>query len=402
MQVTKSFIWLIVNNDPAFAIKEVSDYNDINQFFGQAEFLVVATAGCVIVEVDHIRDKINSIPSNVGIIGHLLKYSGEITPWIHEQFFIINTAAIKQVSLSFNTVTDYGTELVCSKEDLHDGHAPLFVTLGDKQVRRELKFGTNLIESCLNANYLVRNFDNDWRFPNKPSGYLDTQLPSHGYCYPCQSTDEFATALKELVITPGLDDAQKLIIKALKEALEFRVLNMWNQDTVPNVDADTVICPTNGFLGEFLSKASGAKRIVFYDVNRNNIEFKKYLYSEWDGNNYEELAYNWAKDRNLSIEPVFENELKTCQVWIDKAKETILSDWAEWRKTVTVEFLVCDIIKDLHVVLDKVHGKTILHTSTILSIFPFSAFVYDQDDIEIVRQTITNYVTQQNLTWVET
>lgn len=404
LQITKTFIWILAV-ESRYPIYVVDSYNDINKYLDKAEYIVVSTAGNVLVDIGHIRNMIELFPKDVGIMGHLLQYSNDITPWLHEQFFIINTSAVKNIDLSFNTNYDTGIELVRSKEDMHGGWAPLELSLGTQQVNRELKFGTTLIEQCLLNGYRVRNFDTEWRYPVTSNDYVSTEkrLPSRGYCYPCENTDIFERSLRELKVHSGLNEAQEMIITTLVNILNFNVLNVWNNDTVPvDIIASHVVSTSNGFLGELLALYSGAKTITFYDKNLNNLNFKKYLYKEWDGKDYDKLANEWASKNSLSVEPVFEVDKIKCQKWIDIVTNELFSDWYKWKDTVEVEFIHCDIVSNPAIIVDKIQNKTILHTSTVLSIFPFTAFVHDDEVIESVRRTISEKISQTDSSWIET
>ena len=72
MQITKAFI-SILNLDNA-PVEVVDTYNDINNYLDKADYLVVSTAGNVIIERDHLYNKIHSIPSTVGLVAHLLQF----------------------------------------------------------------------------------------------------------------------------------------------------------------------------------------------------------------------------------------------------------------------------------------------------------------------------------------
>lgn len=404
LQVTKTFIWILAVENK-YPIYVVDSYHSINEYLDKADYIVVSTAGNVLVDIGHLRNMIEEFPDDVGIMGHLLQYRDNITPWMHEQFFIINTRAVNKVELTFNITNDIGNELIRSQEDIHGGWAPLEIKLGQKHVPRELRFGTQLIEHCLSNGYRVRNFDSNWRYPPTSNDYVlsDTQLPSQGYCYPCESTEVFERSIKELTTYPGLNEAQELIIDTLKNVLEFKVLNVWNNDTVPtNISANNVVSTSNGFLGELLALSSGAKTITFYDKNLNNLKFKRYLYEEWDGNDYDGLAAEWAFKNSLTIEPVFEVDKVKCQKWINIITKELFSDWNKWKSTVKVEFIHCDIVSNPAIILDKIQNKTILHTSTVLSIFPFTAFVHDEEVINISRTIIAEKISHTESVWIET
>ena len=375
MQLTKSFIAIL--NIDNYPVEVVQTYNDINHFLNKADLLIVSTAGNIIIEKTHLRNKIYSIPANVGLLAHLLQYQGELTPYMHEQFFIIRTSAFR--SLNFKQLTR-------SREDMHGGHAPLFLSLEDSNIN----FGTFVIEECLVNGYEVRNFDQDWRYPKQANSYLilDKPLPSRGFCYPMNNSDLFARALKELTVYDGLDDSQQLLISGFKKILDFNVLNVQQTEMIHNCDsATTVICPATGFLAENVARKSGASSIIIYDKNPNNIEFKKQIYTNWDGNDYLKFAYEFAKSRGLSIEPSFNEDKKNAE---DTLPETLalISTWQEWKKTVNVIFVCCDIIRDIDQF--DLNSNTIIHTSSILTMYPLSAISYEQQEIDSVRQKIYN------------
>jgi hypothetical protein len=115
MQITKSFINIL--NVKTYPVITVANYSDVNNYMDQAELLVVVTAGNIIVERITIWNKLHTIPKDVGLIGHILKYTEDETPYLHEQFFIIRTAAFSK--LVFSNGTDSGNELLRSDEDMH-------------------------------------------------------------------------------------------------------------------------------------------------------------------------------------------------------------------------------------------------------------------------------------------
>lgn len=402
MQITKAFIGILSNNESPVII--VDNYNEINNYLDSAEFLVVSTAGNLIIERDHLYEKINSISSDVGLMGHLLQYHYERTPYMHEQFFIINTKAFTKLEFTDNYM-DEGIELIRSSEDLHDGHAPLNITLGTDIVQRDIKWGTKLIEQCLVNGYKAVNFDYDWRYPAISNDYMtltegekSIKMPSRGYAYPLISTELFATALRDLTLSPGLDEAQEMMISAVNEVLKFKVLNMWQFEGAPLTNpANIVVSTANGFIGELLAFNSGATSITFYDKNLNNIEFKKHLYSNWDGVDYDTFALEWAAARQLSIEPSFNSEKNRSKEFSDIVKKTIFPIWNDWKQQITVSFVHCDIVSDIDMLLTYITPDTIVHTSTILTMFPFTAIVHDQDVIDGAVTKLTNSQAQ----WVK-
>lgn len=398
LQITQAFIDIL--NVGEYPVHTLSSYNEINDYLTSAEFLVVASAGTVIVERDHIYNKMHSIPETVGLIANLLQYDYDTTPYFHEQFFILRTAAFKK--LEFNGGKDQGFNLIRSYEDMHDGHAPLYITLGGKTVDRDLKFGTRIIEECLKNNFEVRNWDQEWRYPKTANDYLkDVVLPSRGFLYPKKSTEAFAEALKKIELVEGLDDSQELFIKIIQQVLKFNVLNGWQYEFAPSVPAKKVICPATGFLGELCAVNSGAKKIVLYDKNLHNLNFKKKLYTEWDGNDYDSFMQDYAKTCNLPIEPTFDIDIKNSVDTRDLVREKILANWKEFKQSVTVEFIDCDIIKDFSKLETHFEENTLLGTSTILTVYPFTHVIYSKEEIISTREKIQRLLDSTNSVWFE-
>jgi len=387
MQITEAFISIL--NIEKYPVIYINNYNDINKHLNAAELLVVATAGTVIIDRDHIWDKIHNIPNNIGLMGNLLQH-GDETPWMHEQFFIINTKAFN--TLDFSQGNIIGNELIRSEEDMHGGWAPLSISLGESKIARQDKFGTKLIDHCLSNGYKISNWDHEWRY-NDHQYLLGERLPARGFCYPTRNTSNFEYALKNLVLIPDLDEAQTMLISAIIKVQEFNVLNAYHYEEVKVLgNADTVIAPATGFLAEDLAIKSNAKRIIFYDKNPNNIEFKRKLYNEWDGNNYNQLVLDYAKAKNLSIEPTSEYDLIQSKKYLLEFK-----DWNNFKQSKEVDFLVCDCVTNTDSLLSFIDGKTIIHTSTILTIYPFSAIMYSKEQIYSAREKIKN----ADISWLE-
>jgi hypothetical protein len=403
LQITQAFVTAMNNKN--YPIHTVNSYEEINHIEHNAEYLVVIGAGNIIVDVDHFYGMLENIPEDVGLIANLLQYEHDITPYFHEQCFIIKTSVLDQYD--FSEGSDYGTELIRSIEDMHDGHAPLFLTLGNQQVERKLQFGTKIIEQYLLKNYKVQNWDSSWRYPKSVNQSLqsiisDTPVQSRLYLYPKKSTDLFESAFKNLELIEGIDNAQYLFIKVISNAVKMQVLNAWQTEWATNeAIAKTVIYPATGFLAELCAINSGANKIIFYDVNKNNLEFKKKLYETWDGTDYEKFANDYAIENNLSIEPIFsQDHFKTSEPK-QSTQQHIFASWDKFRETMDIEFVHCDILTNFDTLKPYFTENTLFGTSTILTFYPYSHILYSTQQIEIVRQRIAETVKQTKSVWVE-
>lgn len=396
MQITKSFI-SITNND-GYPIEVVDSYYDIEKYLDKAELIIVATAGTVILEPDHIWNSIHNIPPNIGLMAHLLQKDADTTPYFHEQFFILRSSAFK--NLNFNEGYAKGKYLRRSIEDMHGGWAPLYVTMEDNVVTRHDKFGTKIIEQCLENNFSVSNWNEDWRYP---PNRLRTHLPARGYCYPLQNTNRFENALKSLTITEGLDNAQELFIELINDLLEFKVLNAWHFEEPPMfLNMDTVISPATGFVGEMTALNANSNTLVLYDTNSYNIEFKKHLYTNWNGKDYDTFVLDWCKDKDILIEPLMESDLMFSNSLKNDTVQNFFPVWNTWRKNANISFIHIDLIKDTDKITKFMKDDTLLCTSTILSEYPMTHLQYSNQDIKLAIQKIENTkIKYNNCHWFE-
>ena len=402
MQITENMTSVL--NLDHWPIHHIKDYNEINNFLDQAEFLVVITAGNIFLHRDKLYEKISNLDKNIGLLAHLLQFETDETPFIHEQFFIVNTKALDNINLTFENYQSKGNKIQRSKEDVHCGHAPLYVTLEDEICNRKMKFGSSLIEQVLKNDFLVKNFDDDWReFKDTKDHYLKLKnLPLRGFCYPKKNTERFSQALKEIKIYDDLDHSQKVFLDIVKKGLEYNVLNAWHYDFVPDIDKEIqhVIVPATGFLGEQIAYRTGAAKITFYDINKNNIEFKKHLYNSWDGKDYEDFYKNWAEEKNLSIEPSFAEDMKLAEPNIKETESTIFPRWNEWKNNIAIKYIHDDLIGCTQII-DSITEQSLVFTSTILNVYTFTSIIHSKDEINKTKKLIENKVKCTNSIWIE-
>lgn len=393
-----------------YPIVVVDNYEEINSYMDQADWLLIRTAGDLAINTDHLWNKLHNIPEDVGIVGHIIWYPEQSVPHLHEQCFIINTRAFKD-KLSFNSYNDIGLEFGRSAEDMNDGHAPVSVHLTGNTINREMTFGSSIIEKSLLNGYRVVNFDEHWRYPtdNQWISVKDLiedlnfdpkfRIASRGYFYPTIGPELFENCLKQLTVTDELEDTQRMIISIIRKFLLYQYVNIWQWDGYsPHIQADTVISPANGLLGETMALSSNAKKIVFYDLNPNNIEFKKALYTKWNGTDYSAFATKWAQDRSLDIEPILESSKKEAE----QNKETNINVFNNWDKlkSLDIEFHSVDFLENIDMLLNKEHNFY-LHTSTILNSFIITNIKHSVEEIRRMRNKIEQHCKTNNGFWEE-
>ena len=393
-----------------YPIVVVDNYEEINSYMDQADWLLIRTAGDLAINTDHLWNKLHNIPEDVGIVGHIIWYPEQSVPHLHEQCFIINTRAFKD-KLSFDSYNDIGLEFGRSAEDMNDGHAPVSVHLTGNTINREMTFGSSIIEKSLLNGYRVVNFDEHWRYPtdNQWISVKDLiedlnfdpkfRIASRGYFYPTIGPELFENCLKQLTVTDELEDTQRMIISIIRKFLLYQYVNIWQWDGYsPHIQADTVISPANGLLGETMALSSNAKKIVFYDLNPNNIEFKKALYTKWNGTDYSAFATKWAQDRSLDIEPILESSKKEAE----QNKETNINVFNNWDKlkSLDIDFHSVDFLENIDMLLNKEHNFY-LHTSTILNSFIITNIKHSVEEIRRMRNKIEQHCKTNNGFWEE-
>jgi hypothetical protein len=385
--------------DKHYPVITVDNFNEINNYINQAEWLFIQMSGDFIVDRDHIWNKLHIIPENVGLIGHILWDPTASNPHLHHQCIIINTKALKGQHFDFYSKAGSGKQFVRSPESMHGNYCPTWVKLNDTVVERTPGFGTDVMSMILDNGYDVINFDSDWR-ENKNLDYIG-QLPSRGFLNPDINTELFSRCFKTLTLDDRLDPAQADAIAVIKHELDYQWLNALHWDTFPkDGTADLVISPANGLMGECIANTNNANKIIFYDINANNIDFKRKLYTEWDGVDYESYYTQFANERGLNIDPQTPHAKETAMQHIDDVN-AVLNNWDKF-KNMDVEFIHADIIEITDQLLDKVVGNTILHTSTMLNYYIWSNIKHDRYLIDRTRDKIEKKMIATGSMWFET
>jgi hypothetical protein len=397
-----------------YPIYVVDRYEDVAQYLDQADWLFVETAGDIVVNRDHLWEKIHNMPEDVGVVGHLMWYPEDRTPHLHEQCFILNTKIFKNCKLDFtSSYTDNGPEFIRGQGDMNNGHAPLSIHISEKIVERDIGFGTKVMEHSLQKGFKVVNFDAEWRYPDFHKDFVSIddlvdnldldkdrfKLASRGFFYPTTGSELFEECLKTLTVSPELEETQRLVISILRKFLAFEYVNIWQWDgNAPHIQADVAISPANGLLGENMALTSNAKKIVFFDINPHNIEFKKDLYSKWDGIDYQKFGEDWARARNLDIEPRLSSAQGGAELLM-KDNARVFENWNKI-KNLEVEFHCLDLVDNIDKLLSN-NKKFFLHTSTIMNYFIITNIRHDQSKIDELRSKIEHYCKTLDGHWLE-
>jgi len=385
LEVTRTFVNLA--NVGKANVYEVDSYEDIKDYKNKADLLVVISAGNVIVDRDYFWKKLTTITNDYGLLGNLLQFEDDELPYLHEQFFIVRSTLVDDLDFSEGEIIDH--KVTRTKKSMHGNYAPVEVFLDKDIANQTAKWGTKLILKSLKEGFRVRNFDDSWRYGGT-SSFVQNGIPVRSYVYPCKSTEAFEQAHKTFTLVPGLDESQELYMNAVLDYRKYNSVNIWSWDpTIIDHDTHTVAVPATGFLPEITAYHNRASKIVFYDINENNLKFKKYLYDNWDGNNYTDFALQYCKENNLKTEPESEVDVKDAEEFNKNTQQLIFDNWQMF-KDMDKEYVHVDIIKEPKKLFDMLSAGTILHTSTILqyNVYPFTTILYEREEIEAIQNLI--------------
>jgi hypothetical protein len=248
------------------------------------------------------------------------------------------------------------------------------------------------IGSCLivkNKGYKNIDFDDSWK---NTRCYLEPRL----------NPQLFLSCLKTLRTTEELTDTQNGVIRLFKQELAYTKISIENWNTIPtNFPSNLIISPTMGFMGESMAWYNGAKKIIFYDINPNNMAFKQALYQQFDGNDYNGFCKEYAVENNLSIE----KNADTVNIALDNEltvyHELVLKNW-DYFKSLEKEYVLGDIFDTIDTLLDKMCSWTILHTSTVLGYYPPSHILHDIEHFKVIEDKINARVAETNSLWYGT
>ena len=398
-----------------FPVAIIDTVEELDGYKDEYDLLFVQKAGDIIFEPEYLLEKLLNFPMDVGIMGHLIWYPNEL-PYLHTQCFTINTKALKGKKLDFTTGEDTGRLFTRSEFDLHDGHAPFWIGYSDTVGPRQLEYGAKIFATMLDNGYKVCNYDDSWRYPEtsvldpfvtpelrKWMNYWEfKRIAARGYCYPENNTELFAEAVKNLTCYDELDELHKFWIEGFKAVTigHNKVINLYHCDSSSNItNADRVLCPAMGMYGEIEALKTNADTIIFFDFNKNNTDFKKHLYANWDGKNYKQFAEAYANERNLIIEPRLESSQENVEM-LQKDYHWVEENWEVIKKK-TIEIYNINLITDFKMITDKIVNKSVIHTSTILSYYLASHVSNTTAQIQACRVSINQAVKSTHSHWQE-
>jgi hypothetical protein len=160
-----------------------------------------------------------------------------------------------------------------------------------------------------------------------------------------------------------------------------------------------VLCPANGLYGEIEALNTGADTIIFFDFNKNNTDFKKHLYTNWNGVDYKTFAETWASERGLIIEPRLESSQKFVKA-MESDYRRVEENWNVIKKK-TIEIHNINLITDIKMIIERIVNKSVIHTSTILTYYLASHASNTTAQIQACRDLLSQAVRDTSSYWKE-
>lgn len=227
------------------------------------------------------------------IVGHILEDKPTGFYQLHPQCLLVNLNAWRECCSTYggwDSVTDIELPVVeRSPADIHDDYTPTYLkpTGQTRLYSGPLKEGWNLISSVLKAGYAVGNFSNDIRrFKN--------------HMYPEMSDDRFERILAgDSTITVeenGPTYGQFQYLRDTDFTMFKNSVYVFNNDSMrkdgikytPATQLGTLYAVAAGFKPiQLLTQTDWrAARVAYIDYSQPALDFKKWLWETWDGEDY--------------------------------------------------------------------------------------------------------------------
>jgi hypothetical protein len=202
---------------------------------------------------------------------------------IHNQMMIVNVVSWKKLGSpifgDWEEVTEELPNYTRSEENFHDNYTPFWMQGTD---------GTSVkTRNYPGWGWLKAAFSKGIRIDNFPQEMRDCRL----YVYPVHESELFYNAL-QTNNTDGLTNPnqKKLIDRWFNPKPQIWIFNSESyQFEVPTIGSDLYFGPASGFKYLSMLEKSPDTKFIFYDFNKESIEWLKMLKTSWDGNNLKQF-----------------------------------------------------------------------------------------------------------------
>jgi hypothetical protein len=354
------------------------------------EYCVVQSAGCTLRSFNFDQEIRQFIKENkFGVAGHPLYRPGE---WLelHNQFFIVNLLAWKEVGCPEFGDFYCGEQLLPiverSVENFHDDYTPLWVKYSGKEdIQSHAGQGWKLLKEM---------FLGGW-----PVITLNESLRSNKfYCYPDYETDRFENSIKNLTTYEGQNWNQSKILSDIKSV----------KDQIWLFNSETMFIKNEGKFDLVVNTASGFKlfdifkneklneggKIIVYDFNVKSLQWYKHLHS-WKNDNLIKCIrsfpdrdyFTWlGKNSHNYAEDYSFLTLYKKLMYHFRGDENFIKYWRIFKKT-EVKFVAVDLYKEpekfANIFVGK--GKKFVNLSNIFST-DATTFLYGHTEVQSSQQ----------------
>lgn len=362
------------------------------------DYVILVKAGTFIDSPTDIEKEI--LTHHPSFYGHILNYTGEY-PFLHDQFIVVQTKKwlelgrpllIEQIGATLR-LADYKR----SVENFHDDYTPHYLSPTGQYCNGQSRFGSCLISSVLNSGATFLNVPESIR---RQKMFL---YPHHG------SQKILRKRWKDQVESNQLHDNHKRFFDTYyqkgKEKTTFWPYNsepvgdvLGQMDAYKQKEFDSFSGPASGLKLEFtISRLSGAsiKRLIYFDVSQQQLDFKKHLWDHWAGERYQDFVESYRLQNNIPMSTRLQNvdyQHFTLRPWYNN--ELLYKSFSKIKeKTKEVHFLNIDLISDsekIFLLLEDTQTP-LFWVSNILT-FIFNHMKYDIERIEQTQKILVDYI----------
>ncbi len=364
----------------------------------KADYVVLVKAGTFVDNPLEIEKEI--LARKPDFFGHILNYQNEY-PFLHDQFVIINIKTWRELGrpLLMNNLgvqkTLCGYE--ASVDNFHDDYTPYFLKPSETFIQAQTRCGSQLISDVLTHGKF---------FLNVPQEIRRQKM----FMYPHQgSAKSLRKRWKDLDESVELHENHRrffdIYYRKDKEKSSF-----WPYNSEPVTDVmglldagkkdtfDSFCGPASGLKLEFAMQrlsTSNIKKLVYFDISQEQLDFKKSLWDSWVGESYQDFVEQYRVNRGIPLvgrlQSTSYQEL-TLRPWYNN--DLLYQSFSQIRdRTQEVHFLNIDIIADTEKLLRVLEDTQapLFWVSNILT-FVFNHMKYDLHDFQRVQTSLLNFI----------
>jgi len=227
-------------------------------------------SGTVVFNIVEFLDLIKTYPHK-GLIAHLTdplnqnKYF-----YFHEQCFYLDFKYFTDDHFNRYYETFIGAPCERSQQNIHHDYTPLMLRLtnGTNRIYERANYGEKLISQAIESTGVAVNWNDKMR-EKKMHLYNQENIKKWN-----DYNNEYFNVAEQ----------------------QFWIINNeeWNV-----VDCEELTTPASGLFWIFNILQPNQTQINLVDISQVQINFAKYLWNNWDGNNYGAAAFDFLKDNNI-------------------------------------------------------------------------------------------------------